>query len=125
MFQKQNEMFKEQKGMFQKHTEILLKYYNEIYENASTPVNQKQNMSTSNYDDICRKISLYENKISFLNAELDLLKKENTHLHEKHNLSGNKEISSIKEGTKELRKVMSFIKGEVRDLRETLTRQPR
>ena len=82
MVNQQKEMFQKQNNMFQKHTEILMKHYNDIYENVSTLVNQKQKGNTFNYAGTYRKLSLYENKISSLNAELDLLKKENTLLHD-------------------------------------------
>ena len=64
----------------------------------------------------------YENKISSLNAELQLLKKENTLLHDQlqmnqENLSNNKEIASIIEDTQELKKLISIIKGKVHDIR--------
>ena len=39
------------KEMFQKHIEILMKRYNDIYENVTTSVNPKQKESTLNYDD--------------------------------------------------------------------------
>ena len=69
-----------------------------------------------NYGDTYRKLSLYENKISSLNAELDLLKKENTLLHDQIqmnqvHISNNKGIVSIKEDAQELKRVISIIKG--------------
>ena len=39
------------KEMFQKHIEILMKHYNDIYENVTTSVNPKQKESPFNYDD--------------------------------------------------------------------------
>jgi hypothetical protein len=39
------------KEMFHKHTEILMKRYNDIYENVTTSINPKQKESTFNYDD--------------------------------------------------------------------------
>ena len=38
------------KEMFQKHIEILMKHYNDIYENVTTSLNPKQKESTFNYD---------------------------------------------------------------------------
>ena len=52
-----------------------------------------------NYVDTYRKLSIYENKISSLNTELNLLKKENTLLHDQLQVNqvhifNNKEIAS-------------------------------
>ena len=115
--------------MFQKHTEILMKHYKDIYENVSSLVKEKQKKSIFNYSETYRKLSLYENKISFLNAKLDLLKKENTLLHEqqrinKVNPSNNKEVVLIKEDTKELKRAISIIKGEVHDIKKHLHGEP-
>ena len=91
-----------------------MKHYKDIYENVSSLVKEKQKKSIFNYSETYRKLSLYENKISSLNAKLDLLKKENTLIHEqqrinKVNLSNNKEIVLIKEDTKELKRAISII----------------
>ena len=135
---------------------MFMKHHKEFYENVSTLVNQKQKGNTFNYADTYRKLSLYENKISSLNAELQLLKKENPLLHDKlqmnqvnlskisslnaeldllkkehtllhdqlqmnqFNLSDNKEITSIKEDTHELKKFISIIKGEVHNMKNIL-----
>ena len=120
IIKQQREMFQKQNEMFQKYTEILMKQYNNIYENASTLVNSKQKGNTSNYGDTYRMLSLYENKILSLNAELQLLKKENTLLHEQLNLSVHKEIIFIKEDTQELKRAISIIKEEVHDIWNTL-----
>ena len=98
--------------MIQKYAEIRMKQYKEFYEHVSTFVNQNQKESTFNYSDNYRKLSLYENKISSLNAELQLLKKEKTILNDQLSISNNKEIASIKEDTQELKRVISIIKGE-------------
>ena len=129
MLNQQKKMFQKQNDMFQKHTEILMKHYNDIYKNASTFVSPKQKRNASNYANIYRKLSLYENKISSLNAELDLLKKEKILRHyqlqmNQVNLSNNKEIASIKEYTQELKRVISTIKGEVHDIKKHLIGQP-
>ena len=88
------------KEMFQKSYEMFMKQSKDFYENVSTFVDQNQQESTLNYGDTYRKLSLYENKISSLNAELQQLKKENTLLHDQLqmnqvNISNNKEIASI------------------------------
>ena len=113
-----NETFIKKYTSFMNHSAELFEYF-------STLVEQKQKENTFNYENIYQKLSLYKNKISSLNTELLLLKKENIFLQEKLqmnqvNLKDNKEIASNKEDTQELKKLMSIIKGEVHDIRNTL-----
>ena len=115
--------------MLYKQAELFCKHYKEFYENASTFVDQNQQESSLNYDDTYIKLSLYENKISSLNTELQQLKKENTLLHDQLqmnqvHISNNKEIASIKEDTQELKRVISIIKGEVHDIWKHLIEKP-
>ena len=61
------------KEMVYQCKEMFMKHYNEFCENFSTFVVQNQDETTFNYNDIYRKLSSYENKISSLNAELQLI----------------------------------------------------
>ena len=120
--QNQRNFFEE---MFIKNCEMIIKYNKEFTHYFSTLVNQEPIEHNFNYEDTYRKLSLYENTISSLNTQLELLKKENTLLNERLqmnrvNLSDNKEKSSIKEDTQELKRLLSIIKGEVHDIRNFL-----
>ena len=116
------------KEIFQIIYEMHMKHHKEFVENISTFVDQNQQESSLNCGDTYRKLSLYENKISSLNTELQLLKKENTILHNQQmnqvHISNNKEIASIKEDTQELKRVISIIKGEVHDIKRHLIGEP-
>ena len=100
-----NELLRKQNEMFSK----------ELTEYLSTLGDKNHKQNKYNYTDIYRKLSLYEHKITSLNAELDRLRKE-TILQE----TRNKEIPLIKEDTKELKTLISTVKGDVHDIKKTL-----
>ena len=92
------------KEMLYKHTEIIMKYNKELFENLSSLVDRKQQINDFSYVNTYKKLPLYENKITSLNVELDQLKKENVLLQIQ-----NKVISSIKEDTQQLKTLISTI----------------
>ena len=86
---------------FHQNCEMIMKYIKQFDAYVERFVNQQHEKSYINYEDTYRKLLTYENQISSLNAELELLKKENTLLHDKLemnqvNLSDIKEIVQLK-----------------------------
>ena len=93
------------------HSEISMKHNKELSETSSSLVDRKEQINDLSYVDTNKQLSLYENKITSPNAELEQLKKENMLLQ-----TQNKEVPSIKEDTQQLKTLMSTVKGEVHNI---------